>query len=50
LKSIPGKNSIDSLQKTATLGTSQIIWKVLKVLKLEACAVRIIVGSREVPG
>jgi hypothetical protein len=30
LGDIPGKNSIDSLQKTAILGTSHIIWKVLQ--------------------
>jgi hypothetical protein len=30
LKTIPGKHSIDSLQKTAVLGTSQIIRKVLQ--------------------
>jgi hypothetical protein len=30
LKTIPGKHSIDSLQKTAVLGTSHIIWKVLQ--------------------
>jgi hypothetical protein len=29
LEAIPGKHSIDSLQKTAILGTSHIIWKVL---------------------
>ena len=29
MESIPGKNSIHSLQKRAILGTSQIIWKVL---------------------
>jgi hypothetical protein len=27
---IPGKHSIDSLQKPAVLGTSHIIWKVLQ--------------------
>ena len=27
---IPGKHSIDSLQKTAVLGTSHIIWEVLQ--------------------
>ena len=27
---VPGKHSIDSLQKTAILGTSYIIWKVLQ--------------------
>jgi hypothetical protein len=30
LDTIPGKHSIDSLQKTAVLGTSQIIRKVLQ--------------------
>jgi len=30
LKAVPGKNSIDSLQKTAILGTSHIIRKVLQ--------------------
>jgi hypothetical protein len=30
LDGIPGKHSIDSLQKTAILGTSYIIWKVLQ--------------------
>jgi hypothetical protein len=30
LKAVPGKHSIDSLQKTATLGTSHIIRKVLQ--------------------
>jgi hypothetical protein len=30
LEAVPGKNSIDSLQKTAILGTSHIIWKVLQ--------------------
>jgi len=29
LVAIPGKHSTDSLQKTAILGTSHIIWKVL---------------------
>jgi hypothetical protein len=29
LEAILGKHSIDSLQKTAILGTSHIIWKVL---------------------
>jgi hypothetical protein len=27
---MPGKHSIDSLQKTAILGTSHILWKVLQ--------------------
>ena len=30
LESLPGKHSIDSLQKTAILGTSHIIRKVLQ--------------------
>jgi len=30
LEAVPGKRSIDSLQKTAVLGTSHIIRKVLK--------------------
>jgi len=30
LETVPGKHSIDSLQKTAVLGTSHIIWKVLQ--------------------
>jgi hypothetical protein len=30
LESVPGKHSIDSLQKTAILGTSHIIRKVLQ--------------------
>jgi len=30
LKAVPGKHSIYSLQKTAILGTSHIIWKVLQ--------------------
>ena len=30
LEAIPGKNSIDSLQKTAILGTSHIIRKVMQ--------------------
>ena len=42
LEAVPGKHSIDSLQKTAILGTSHIIRKVLRV--------RITAGSREVPG
>jgi hypothetical protein len=29
-EAIPGKHSIDSLQKTSILGTSHIIWKVLQ--------------------
>jgi len=30
LETIPGKHSIDSLQKTVTLATSHIKWKVLQ--------------------
>jgi hypothetical protein len=30
LEAVPGKYSIDSLQKTAILGTSHVIWKVLQ--------------------
>jgi hypothetical protein len=30
LEAIPGRHSIDSLQKTAILGTSHVIWKVLQ--------------------
>jgi len=30
LEAVPGKHSIDSLQKTAILGTSHTIWKVLQ--------------------
>ena len=30
LEAVPGRNSIDSLQKTAILGTSHIIRKVLQ--------------------
>ena len=30
LEAVPGKHTIDSLQKTAILGTSHIIWKVLQ--------------------
>ena len=30
LETVPGKHLIDSLQKTAILGTSHIIWKVLQ--------------------
>ena len=37
LEAVPGKHSIDSLQKTAILGTSHIIRKVLQ--SREACSV-----------
>jgi hypothetical protein len=30
LETIPGKRSIDSLQKTAVLGTAHVMWKVLQ--------------------
>jgi hypothetical protein len=30
LEAIPGKHSIDSIQKAAVLGTSHIMWKVLQ--------------------
>jgi len=30
LEAIPGKNSIDSLQKTGILGTLHLIWKVMQ--------------------
>jgi hypothetical protein len=30
LEAVPGKHSIDSLQKTAILGTAHIIWKALQ--------------------
>ena len=49
MEAVPGKHSIESLQKTATLGTSHIIWGYCSV-KLEACEVGIAAGSREVPG
>ena len=49
LETIPGKHSIDSLQKTAILGTSHKYGKYSSV-KLEAWAVGITAGSREVPG
>ena len=48
LEAVPGKHSIDLLQKTAILGTSHIIRKAS--VKLEARAVGITAGSREVPG
>ena len=49
LKTVPGKHSTDSLQKTAILGTSHIIQKVLQC-EVEAWAVGITTDSREVPG
>jgi len=30
LEAVTGKHSLDSIQKTAILGTSHIIWKVLQ--------------------
>jgi hypothetical protein len=30
LEAMPGKQSVESLQKTAILGTSHIIWKILQ--------------------
>jgi len=45
LETVPGKDLIDSLQKTAILGTSLII---RKVLKCEASSLSGV--SREVPG
>jgi len=30
LEAIPGKHSVDSLQKAAVPGTSHIIWKILQ--------------------
>ena len=44
-ETLAGNHLIDSLQKTAILGTSHIIRKVL-----QREAVRITAGSREVPG
>ena len=35
LEAIPGKHSVDSLQKITILGTSHIIWK---VLQFETCS------------
>jgi hypothetical protein len=50
LETTPGQHSIDSLQKTAILGTSRIIRKVLQA-EIEARVVGITIGSkREVPG
>jgi len=37
LEAIPGKQSIHLIQKTAVLGTSHIIWKVLQA---ETCSAR----------
>ena len=47
MEAVPGKHPIDSLQKTAILGTS--CGKYCS-LKLEAWATGITAGSREVPG
>jgi hypothetical protein len=30
LEAIPGKHSIDSLQKTSVFGISRIVWKILQ--------------------
>jgi len=30
VEAIPGKHPVDSLQKTAVLGTSHVIWEVLQ--------------------
>jgi hypothetical protein len=49
LEAIPGKHGPDSPEKTAILGTSHIIRKYCS-LKLEARALGITAGSREVPG
>jgi hypothetical protein len=49
LEAVPGKHSIDSLQKTAILVTSHIIRKVLQC-EAWTLAVGITAGSREVPG
>ena len=51
MEAIPGKCSIDSLQKTAIFGTSHIHkYGKYCCLKLEDSAVGITLGSREVPG
>jgi hypothetical protein len=49
LEAMPGKHSINSLRKTATLGTSHIICVVLQseTWKLSG---GVTAGSREVPG
>jgi len=49
LEAIPGRHSIDSLQSTAILGTSDIRRNYCSV-KLEAWVVGITAGWREVPG
>jgi hypothetical protein len=49
LEAIPGKHSIDSLQKRAILGTSHIIRKVLQCETLSLSG-GLTAGSREVPG
>jgi hypothetical protein len=46
LETIPGQHSIDSLQKTAILGTSHIIRKVLQRSKLSSgiyCRVKLLI-------
>jgi len=55
-REVPGRNACDRRRtyciriiKTAVLGTSHTIWKVLQ-LKLESSAVETTVDSREVPG
>ena len=49
LEAAPRKHSVDSLHKTAVVGTSHIILKVLQS-EIEAFAVGITAGSGEVPG
>ena len=49
LEAIPGTHSIDSLQKTAILGTSHIHGKHYSV-KLETRAMGLTAGSRNIPG
>jgi hypothetical protein len=50
LETIPGKHSIDSLQKTAVLGTSHIIRKVIQS-ETRSLSVGFTTGSRgKVPG
>jgi hypothetical protein len=49
LEAIPGKQLIDSLQKTAILGTSHIIQKVLQC-ETRSLSGGVTAGSREVPG
>jgi hypothetical protein len=49
LEVVPRKHSVDSLHKTAVLGSSRIILKILQS-EIEAFAVGITVVSGEVPG